>query len=310
MKTFKVIQIGLIVMLFSSCIQEVAPEGERISGMWAYVNNQSQTERLLEFKDGYLTPFSASGYRTVADGYIWHSSESDFEEATFGSPVGFPGYDNKYEYKIDVDNKLYINGNLYGKLVIEGDTMTCGDDKLVYVRGFSGEWYSKITTGITNKIIKADLLEQELEYDFSIVNPIPNSSVEITVSPAGSAGASITSDGKLLIELEETNVSSTSTILLQYPGAEDLKITLSREPNSTISVSKTEWSYDYTTQSVSIPFSLVNPAANAVVKAELTSDVSWIKGLSIDNENSTINFTLEENNDSSRSVGINLSLST
>ena len=107
MKTFKVIQIGLIVMLFSSCIQEVAPEGERISGMWAYVNNQSQTERLLEFKDGYLTPFSASGYRTVADGYIWHSSESDFEEATFGSPVGFPGYDNKYEYKISRFSYLY-----------------------------------------------------------------------------------------------------------------------------------------------------------------------------------------------------------
>ena len=282
-------------MLFSSCIQEVSPEGEDVSGMWAYLNNQSQTVSFLEFKDGKMTSYSASGNRTVADGYIWHSSESDFGAEMLGN------------YSIDVDNRLYIDGKQSGKLVIEGDTMTYGNDKLVSVTGFSSEWYSKITTGITNNIIKANLLEQELEYEFSIVNPIPNSSVDITVSPAGSAGASITTDGKLLITLEETNVSSTSTILLQYPGAEDLKITLSREPNSTISVSRTEWSYDYRSQSVSIPFSLVNPTADAVVKAELTSYVSWIKGLSIDKDNSTINFTLEENNDSSRSVGIDLS---
>ena len=295
MKTFRLIQIGLVAMLFSSCIQEVSPEGEDVSGMWAYLNNQSQTVSFLEFKDGKMTSYSASGNRTVADGYIWHSSESDFGAEMLGN------------YSIDVDNRLYIDGKQSGKLVIEGDTMTYGNDKLVSVTGFSSEWYSKITTGITNNIIKANLLEQELEYEFSIVNPIPNSSVDITVSPAGSAGASITTDGKLLITLEETNVSSTSTILLQYPGAADLKITLSREASSTLSVSKTEWSYDYRSQSVSIPFSLVNPTADAVVKAELTSYVSWIKGLSIDKDNSTINFTLEENNDSSRSVGINLS---
>ena len=295
MKTFRLIQIGLVAMLFSSCIQEVSPEGEDVSGMWAYLNNQSQTVSFLEFKDGKMTSYSASGNRTVADGYIWHSSESDFGAEMLGN------------YSIDVDNRLYIDGKQSGKLVIEGDTMTYGNDKLVSVTGFSSEWYSKITTGITNNIIKANLLEQELEYEFSIVNPIPNSSVDITVSPAGSAGASITTDGKLLITLEETNVSSTSTILLQYPGAADLKITLSREASSTISVSRTEWSYDYRSQSVSIPFSLVNPTADAVVKAELTSYVSWIKGLSIDKDNSTINFTLEENNDSSRSVGIDLS---
>ena len=295
MKTFRLIQIGLVAMLFSSCIQEVSPEGEDVSGMWAYLNNQSQTVSFLEFKDGKMTSYSASGNRTVADGYIWHSSESDFGAEMLGN------------YSIDVDNRLYIDGKQSGKLVIEGDTMTYGNDKLVSVTGFSSEWYSKITTGITNNIIKANLLEQELEYEFSIVNPIPNSSVDITVSPAGSAGACITTDGKLLITLEETNVSSTSTILLQYPGAADLKIALSREASSTISVSKTEWSYDYRSQSVSIPFSLVNPTADAVVKAELTSYVSWIKGLSIDKDNSTINFTLEENNDSSRSVGIDLS---
>ena len=295
MKTFRLIQIGLVAMLFSSCIQEVSPEGENISGMWAYVNNQSQTASFLEFKDGKMTSYSASGNRTVADGYIWHSSESDFAAAM------------TWNYSLDVDNLLYLDGKQSGKLVIEGDTMTYGNDKLVSVTGFSPEWYSRITTGITSNIIKANLLEQELEYEFSIVNPIPNSSVEITVSPAGSAGASITTDGKLLIKLEETNVSSTSTILFQYPGAEDLKITLSREASTTISVSKTEWPYDYRSQSVSIPFSLVNPSADAEVKAELTSDVSWIKGLSIDKDDSTVNFTLEENYDSSRSVGVNLS---
>ena len=112
-------------MLFSSCIQEVSPEGENISGMWAYVNNQSQAVSFLEFKDGKMTSYSASGNRTVADGYIWHSSESDFGAEMLGN------------YSIDVDNRLYIDGKQSGKLVIEGDTMTYGNDKLVSVTGFS-----------------------------------------------------------------------------------------------------------------------------------------------------------------------------
>ena len=298
MKIFRLIQTGFVALLFSSCILEVSrdsQDSETLSGMWAYVNNQSQTVSFLEFKDGKMTSYSASGNRTVADGYIWHSSESDFAAAM------------TWNYRLDVDNLLYLDGKQSGKLVIEGDTMTYGNDKLVSVTGFSPEWYSKITTGIAGNIIKASLLEQELEYELSIVNPIPNSSVDITVSPAGSAGASITTDGKLLIKLEETNESSTSTILFQYPGAEDLKIILVREANSTFAVSRTEWAYDYRSQSVSIPFFLFNPAADAEVKAELTSDVYWIKGLSIGKDDSTVNFTLDENNDSSRSVGINLS---
>ena len=143
MKIFRLIQIGFVAMLFSSCIQEVSTEGENISGMWAYVNNQSQTVNFLEFKDGKMTSYSASGNRTVADGYIWHSSESDFAAAM------------TWNYSLDVDNLLYLDGKQSGKLVIEGDTMTYGNDKLVSVTGFSSEWYSKITTGITNNIIKA-----------------------------------------------------------------------------------------------------------------------------------------------------------
>ncbi len=264
--------------------------------MWAIVNEQSQTNKYIQFRDGYMAEYFASDLLTVADGLIWHSSEDDFINS------------KSKKYRLDSDGNLFLEGKIAGKLIIDGDKMKYGKVDAVAVTGFSEDWYSTIVTGVSNNQIYADLLAQEFTFDLSVTNPIPNSSVTLSVSPAGSATASILPDNKCKVALPESKTNSKATITFSYPGAANVMVDVIRSASSFISVSKTDWAYEYNSQNVSIPCTLANPLAGASVAAELITPVSWIKGLSTDG--SSVKFSIDANNDlsvSSRMASIKLS---
>ena len=99
----------------------------------------------------------------------------------------------------------------------------------------------------------------------------------------------------LSFDVTEVQALAAGTITLSYPGAEDVRLVVSRSSGIRIVVDKQDLSYGYKSQSVSLGYRITGADASARISAEKEPwNATWLKNLNV--SDGFISFELDENN--------------
>lgn len=285
---YKSLNVLLFVLMLASCKMEKIPDNISVSGYWALLDSISQAEVFVRFDKGLFYTYSLPEALTVVDGTVWGYDEDDFNQSEAG----------QYWYSID-DGMLQVyagqndkSGNAYGGISVNGDKLTLDGAEYVSVKSFKGENYSGIKPELS--MISLSYAAESESVKVEIMNPLPNADLKATTSTPWIRNLSY-SDELLSFDVSEVQALATGEIVLNYPGAEEVRLVVERSSGIRIVVDKHDLSYGYKSQSVSLGYRITGADASAGVSAEKEPwNATWLKNLSV--SDGFISFNLDENN--------------
>lgn len=285
---YKSLSVLLFAVVLTSCKMEKIPENISVSGYWAQLNSCSQSESFVRFDKGQFYTYSLPAALTVVDETVWGCDKDDFNQSEA----------DRHWYSIDSGIlQVYVNqgdnsGKSYGSISVNGNRMTLDGAEYVSVQSFIDEKYSKIKPEL-NRISLSYAAESEA-VSIEVTNPLPNADLKATTSTQWIRNLSY-SEEHLSFDVSEVQASATGEIVLNYPGAEEVRLVVERSPGIRIVVDKQDLSYGYKSQSVSLGYRITGADASVGVSAEKeTWNATWLKNLSV--SDGFINFNLDENN--------------
>ena len=271
-----------LVLLASSCVKQMEePESAKIAGMWAVVDDNDFTTKYIEFEHGNIKEYvSGSEKYYIADKSVWGCPEAGFKQLS----------SNRYSL---VDGTLHY-GSSHQKMRVDGETMTLADMKCRLVENFCPEYYS--TINVSNLTQSFAFNGGGEEWSYNITQPVEGFVLKAK-GPDWVIGLRVTAD-KISFTVPETTTTRTGIITLSYPSAEDLKISVTQRA-AEINLDKASVTLGYTASSSSFTYSIPNQQAGYTLKVEASHD--WITD--VKNNDSSISFSVKENNSGSSRTG-------
>lgn len=283
MKIKSLLVLSLAVVL-TSCKMEEIQDNISVSGYWAQANSVSQAKSFVRFDKGLFYTYSLREALTVVDGTVWGYDEDDFRESEVG----------RYWYSIDGGVlQVYAGQNdKAGQVSVSGDKLTWDGVEYVSVKSFREANYSRIQPE-KDRISLSYAAESEA-VKVKIINPLPNAILKVETSTQWIRNLSYSNE-LLSFDVTEVQALAAGTITLSYPGAEDVRLVVSRSAGIRIVVDKQDLSYGYKSQSVSLGYRITGADASARVSAEKEPwNATWLKNLNV--SDGFISFELDENN--------------
>lgn len=283
MKYKSLLVLSLAVVL-TSCKMEEIQDNISISGYWAQLNSVSQAKSFVRFDKGLFYTYSLPEALTVVDGTVWGYDEDEFKESEVG----------RCWYSID-GGVLQVHADQNdraGQVSVSGDKLTWDGVEYVSVKSFREANYSRIQPE-KDRISLSYAAESEA-IKVKITNPLPNAILKAETSTQWIRNLSYSNE-LLSFDVTEVQALAEGTITLSYPGAEDVRLVVSRSSAIRIVVDKQYLSYGYKSQSVSLGYRITGADASARISAEKEPwNATWLKNLNV--SDGFISFELDENN--------------
>lgn len=283
MKYKSLLVLSLAVVL-TSCKMEETQDNISISGYWAQLNSVSQAKSFVRFDKGLFYTYSLPEALTVVDGTVWGYDEDEFKESEVG----------RCWYSID-GGVLQVHADQNdraGQVSVNGDKLTWDGVEYVSVKSFREANYSRIQPE-KDRISLSYAAESEA-IKVKITNPLPNAIMKAETSTQWIRNLSYSNE-LLSFDVIEVQALAAGTITLSYPGAEDVRLVVSRSSGIRIVVDKQDLSYGYKSQSVSLGYRITGADASARISAEKEPwNATWLKNLNV--SDGFISFELDENN--------------
>lgn len=283
MKYKSLLVLSLAVVL-TSCKMEEIQDNISISGYWAQLNSVSQAKSFVRFDKGLFYTYSLPEALTVVDGTVWGYDEDEFKESEVG----------RCWYSID-GGVLQVHADhndRAGQVSVSGDKLTWDGVEYVSVKSFREANYSRIQPE-KDRISLSYAAESEA-IKVKITNPLPNAILKAETSTQWIRNLSYSNE-LLSFDVTEVQALAEGTITLSYPGAEDVRLVVSRSSAIRIVVDKQYLSYGYKSQSVSLGYRITGADASARISAEKEPwNATWLKNLNV--SDGFISFELDENN--------------
>lgn len=283
MKYKSLLVLSLAVVL-TSCKTEEIQDNISISGYWAQLNSVSQAKSFVRFDKGLFYTYSLPEALTVVDGTVWGYDEDEFKESEVG----------RCWYSID-GGVLQVHADhndKAGQVSVSGDKLTWDGVEYVSVKSFREANYSRIQPE-KDRISLSYAAESEA-IKVKITNPLPNAILKAETSTQWIRNLSYSNE-LLSFDVTEVQALAEGTITLSYPGAEDVRLVVSRSSAIRIVVDKQYLSYGYKSQSVSLGYRITGADASARISAEKEPwNATWLKNLNV--SDGFISFELDENN--------------
>ena len=279
-----------VIVLFTavSCQKELQEQCNLpLAGEWAAFSERFNGHRYISFDTGYYTEYTSVDRYQVFDNQIWHADRSDYRQS------------KSHRYSI-VDNDL-ITDHLEGKVSINGDTLTIGNERYMRLESFNPDYYCAVDIAETGRAVDCGWEESLHEISYELKNPMPWKKVEAVSNVSWITDFS-TDDNKISFKVLPSNEDRIGKIIVSYQFAEDVEITVNQSSKRAIKIEGTA-RYDYTAKDCTIPYSIENPKENSTMSA--STDVDWLKELKVND--AALTFSLDENNTGSdRSCEITL----
>lgn len=283
MKYKSLLVLSLAVVL-TSCKMEEIQDNISISGYWAQLNSVSQAKSFVRFDKGLFYTYSLPEALTVVDGTVWGYDEDEFKESEVG----------RCWYSID-GGVLQVHADhndRAGQVSVSGDKLTWDGVEYVSVKSFREANYSRIQPE-KDRISLSYAAESEA-IKVKITNPLPNAILKAETSTQWIRNLSYSNE-LLSFDVTEVQALAEGTITLSYPGADDVRLVVSRSSAIRIVVDKQYLSYGYKSQSVSLGYRITGADASARISAEKEPwNATWLKNLNV--SDGFISFELDENN--------------
>lgn len=283
MKYKSLLVLSLAVVL-TSCKMAEIQDNISISGYWAQLNSVSQAKSFVRFDKGLFYTYSLPEALTVVNGTVWGYDEDEFKESEVG----------RCWYSID-GGVLQIHADQNdrtGQVSVSGDKLTWDGVEYVSVKSFREANYSRIQPE-KDRISLSYAAESEA-IKVKITNPLPNAIMKAETSTQWIRNLSYSNE-LLSFDVTEVQALAAGTITLSYPGAEDVRLVVSRSSGIRIVVDKQDLSYGYKSQSVSLGYRITGADASARISAEKEPwNATWLKNLNV--SDGFISFELDENN--------------
>lgn len=283
MKYKSLLVLSLAVVL-TSCKMAEIQDNISISGYWAQLNSVSQAKSFVRFDKGLFYTYSLPEALTVVNGTVWGYDEDEFKESEVG----------RCWYSID-GGVLQIHADQNdrtGQVSVSGDKLTWDGVEYVSVKSFREANYSRIQPE-KDRISLSYAAESEA-IKVKITNPLPNATMKAETSTQWIRNLSYSNE-LLSFDVTEVQALAAGTITLSYPGAEDVRLVVSRSSGIRIVVDKQDLSYGYKSQSVSLGYRITGADASARISAEKEPcNATWLKNLNV--SDGFISFELDENN--------------
>lgn len=283
MKYKSLLVLSLAVVL-TSCKMAEIQDNISISGYWAQLNSVSQAKSFVRFDKGLFYTYSLPEALTVVNGTVWGYDEDEFKESEVG----------RCWYSID-GGVLQIHADQNdrtGQVSVSGDKLTWDGVEYVSVKSFREANYSRIQPE-KDRISLSYAAESEA-IKVKITNPLPNAIMKAETSTQWIRNLSYSNE-LLSFDVTEVQALAAGTITLSYPGAEDVRLVVSRSSGIRIVVDKQDLSYGYKSQSVSLGYRITGADASARISAEKEPwNATWLKKLNV--SDGFISFELDENN--------------
>ncbi len=283
MKYKSLLVLSLAVVL-TSCKMAEIQDNISISGYWAQLNSVSQAKSFVRFDKGLFYTYSLPEALTVVNGTVWGYDEDEFKESEVG----------RCWYSID-GGVLQIHADQNdrtGQVSVSGDKLTWDGVEYVSVKSFREANYSRIQPE-KDRISLSYAAESEA-IKVKIMNPLPNAIMKAETSTQWIRNLSYSNE-LLSFDVTEVQALAAGTITLSYPGAEDVRLVVSRSSGIRIVVDKQDLSYGYKSQSVSLGYRITGADASARISAEKEPwNATWLKNLNV--SDGFISFELDENN--------------
>lgn len=283
MKYKSLLVLSLAVVL-TSCKMEEIQDNISVSGYWAQLNSVSQAKSFVRFDKGLFYTYSLPEALTVVNGTVWGYDEDEFKESEVG----------RCWYSID-GGVLQVHAgqnDRAGQVSVSGDKLTWDRVEYVSVKSFREANYSSIQPE-KDRISLSYAAESEA-IKVKITNPLPNAILKAETSTQWIRNLSYSNE-LLSFDVTEVQALAAGTITLSYPGAEDVRLVVSRSSGIRIVVDKQDLSYGYKSQSVSLGYRITGADASARISAEKEPwNATWLKNLNV--SDGFISFELDENN--------------
>ncbi len=270
-----------LVILFSSCKQEVIEPQQQLSGMFALDDGSGLTDYILDFSQGVMSVLTTDDQQKYAfvNGKIWHADKSDFHLS------------EEVPYSIS-DKHLLSKIKDYGVVYLENGILMLGDSRYVAVSGFEQSYYSKIECEST--VTVPSLVEQDVTVPCSIVNPLPGGRLTAKSKPSWVTGVSLEGPS-LVCHVSLANKECEGLIRISYTGADDFDLHLKQTSSTFIHPESESIMFDYPASTQTFDCTIENPVASSTLSA--TSTASWISDIQV--SDTRISFKASENNSGS-----------
>mgnify|MGYP001094885360 FL=1 len=269
---YKSLLVLSLAVVMTSCKMAEIQDNISISGYWAQLNSVSQAKSFVRFDKGLFYTYSLPEALTVVNGTVWGYDE-----------------DGRCWYSID-GGVLQIHADQNdrtGQVSVSGDKLTWDGVEYVSVKSFREANYSRIQPE-KDRISLSYAAESEA-IKVKITNPLPNETSTQWIRNL------LYSNELLSFDVTEVQALAAGTITLSYPGAEDVRLVVSRSSGIRIVVDKQDLSYGYKSQSVSLGYRITGADASARISAEKEPwNATWLKNLNV--SDGFISFELDENN--------------
>jgi len=281
---YKSLLVLSLAVVMTSCKMAEIQDNISISGYWAQLNSVSQAKSFVRFDKGLFYTYSLPEALTVVNGTVWGYDEDEFKESEVG----------RCWYSID-GGVLQIHADQNdrtGQVSVSGDKLTWDGVEYVSVKSFREANYSRIQPE-KDRISLSYAAESEA-IKVKITNPLPNAIMKAETSTQWIRNL-LYSNELLSFDVAEVQALAAGTITLSYPGAEDVRLVVSRSSGIRIVVDKQDLSYGYKSQSVSLGYRITGADASARISAEKEPwNATWLKNLNV--SDGFISFELDENN--------------
>lgn len=281
---YKSLLVLFLAVVLTSCKMAEIQDNISISGYWAQLNSVSQAKSFVRFDKGLFYTYSLPEALTVVNGTVWGYDEDEFKESEVG----------RCWYSID-GGVLQIHADQNdrtGQVSVSGDKLTWDGVEYVSVKSFREANYSRIQPE-KDRISLSYAAESEA-IKVKITNPLPNAIMKAEASTQWIRNLSYSNE-LLSFDVTEVQALAAGTITLSYPGAEDVRLVVSRSSGIRIVVDKQDLSYGYKSQSVSLGYRITGADASARISAEKEPwNATWLKNLNV--SDGFISFELDENN--------------
>ncbi len=281
---YKSLLVLFLAVVLTSCKMAEIQDNISISGYWAQLNSVSQAKSFVRFDKGLFYTYSLPEALTVVNGTVWGYDEDEFKESEVG----------RCWYSID-GGVLRIHADQNdrtGQVSVSGDKLTWDGVEYVSVKSFREANYSRIQPE-KDRISLSYAAESEA-IKVKITNPLPNAIMKAEASTQWIRNLSYSNE-LLSFDVTEVQALAAGTITLSYPGAEDVRLVVSRSSGIRIVVDKQDLSYGYKSQSVSLGYRITGADASARISAEKEPwNATWLKNLNV--SDGFISFELDENN--------------
>lgn len=281
---YKSLRVLSLAVVLTSCKMAEIQDNISISGYWAQLNSVSQAKSFVRFDKGLFYTYSLPEALTVVNGTVWGYDEDEFKESEVG----------RCWYSID-GGVLQVHADQNdraGQVSVNGDKLTWDGVEYVSVKSFREANYSRIQPE-KDRISLSYAAESEA-IKVKITNPLPNAILKAETSTQWIRNLSYSNE-LLSFDVTEVQALAAGTITLRYPGAEDVRLVVSRSSGIRIVVDKQDLSYGYKSQSVSLGYRITGADASARISAEKEPwNATWLKNLNV--SDGFISFELDENN--------------